>query len=91
MSPFHQKVKNSFKTQLDFTLKGARHPICLSFFSIQTNFKLTSIQIGGNFNSTSSQIDASAVIATGAVCYLFLKRYNNKVSTKNEKDKSFKI
>jgi hypothetical protein len=85
MSPFHQKVKNSFKTQLDFTFKGARHPICLSFFSIQTNLNLTSIQIGGNCNSTSSQIDAFAVIANDAECYFYLNRSTRKFHLKMRK------
>jgi hypothetical protein len=34
---------------------------------------------------------ASAAIATGAVCYLYLKQVNKKISSKNEKDKSFKF
>ncbi len=34
---------------------------------------------------------ASAIIATGAVYYLYLKQFNNKSSSKNEQDKSVKI
>ena len=36
-------------------------------------------------------IVASALIATGALCYLYLKQFNKKISSKNEKDTSVKF